>query len=78
MEKNATHGALATPPWIQSIVDYIKTEIHRSDFYPHILSPLVKKILWMLMPYGIGFILLNFFTTILAVGMVIYVHRRYL
>lgn len=38
---------------------------------------MIKRVLWMLLPYGIGFILLNFFTTLLAVGLVIYVHRRH-
>jgi hypothetical protein len=71
MEKNAS-------PWFYTLLDYVKQELHRPELNQQVISPLVKKILWALMPYGIGFIALNFFTTILAVGMVIYVRSFYI
>lgn len=72
MEKNASS------PWFSIILDYLKSELHRPDLHQQVISPLVKKIVWALMPYGIGFIALNFFTTLLAVGMVIYVRSFYI
>lgn len=83
MEKNAdsAHTAphrpasspISAPQPSAPFLQYLKNELYRSE----LLSPLIKRVLWMLLPYGIGFILLNFFTTLLAVGLVIYVHRRH-
>jgi hypothetical protein len=65
MEKNAV--------WFQSALAFLKKEFHRPEVYTEIIRP----ILWALMPYGIGFLVLNFLTTLLAVGMILYVRSFY-
>lgn len=79
MEKNAASVSppTAAPAWFSTILNAAKQELYRPDLHQQVISPLVKKIVWALMPYGIAFIALNFFTTILAVGMVIYVRSFY-
>jgi hypothetical protein len=64
-------------PWIQSMMGIIQKELHDNHVYESLVLPLVKWVLWVLLPYGLCFLLLNFFTTLLAVSMVIYVNGRY-
>jgi hypothetical protein len=70
MEKNAF------PIWLQSIVDYIQKELDNPRIYQQIVTPIVRKVMWILVPYALCFMCLNFFTTILAVGLVIYFRHR--
>lgn len=63
--------------WIQTMMTFVQKELHEHHVYESLVLPLVKRILWVLLPYGLCFLLLNFFTTLLASGMVVYVSRRY-
>lgn len=81
MEKNAektiayehiNHGNHGNYNWLDFIIGYIRTELENPLIYQQIISPIVRRIIWMMIPYGLCFVLLNFFTTILAVGLVVY------
>jgi hypothetical protein len=52
------------------IMDFVRAEIRKPEMKEEVLRPLIKWVLWNLMPYAFLFIGLNFFFTMLAVLMV--------
>jgi len=52
------------------VMDFVKEEIRKPEIKDDILKPLLKWVLWNLMPYMFLFLGLNFFFTILAVLLV--------
>jgi hypothetical protein len=51
-------------------MDFVRAEIRKPEMKEEVLRPLIKWVLWNLMPYAFLFIGLNFFFTMLAVLMV--------
>ena len=52
------------------IMEFVKAEIRKPEMKDEILKPLLKWILWNLLPYLFLFLGLNFFFTMLAVLLV--------
>lgn len=52
------------------IMDFVRAEIRKPEMKEEVLRPLIKWVLWNLMPYAFLFIGLNFFFTMLAVLLV--------
>lgn len=56
----------------EMITSNIAKELHKQTVKDEIIRPLLKWLLWHIIPYGIGIIILNFFTTVAAVSLVLY------
>lgn len=59
----------------QMITAAIAKELHKQTIQDEIVRPLLKWLFWNIMPYGIAIIILNFFTTIGAISLVLYLKR---
>jgi len=62
---------------LQSIVIHIKKEIDKPEWKQSVLEPIVKWIFSTMWPYALGIICLNFFMTIAAVSLVLYVYNKH-
>ena len=69
-------ASCSSNPLMTSIIEYVKDELDQPRVYQQVFSPILKRIIWSLFPYGIILLILNFFTTILAVGLVIFFQNR--
>ena len=58
-----------------SIIIHIKKEIDKPEWKQKVLEPIVKWIFSIIWPYALGIICLNFFTTIAAVSLVLYIYH---
>jgi hypothetical protein len=61
---------------LQSLVNHIKKEIDKPEWKQKVLEPIIKWIFSIIWPYAIGIICLNFFMTIAAVSLVLYVYHK--
>jgi hypothetical protein len=61
---------------LQSIVVHLRKEIDKPEWKQKVIEPVIKWILHSMWPYAIGMICLNFFTTIAAVSLVLYVYHK--
>jgi hypothetical protein len=61
---------------LQSFVNHIKKEIDKPEWKQKVLEPIIKWIFSIIWPYAIGIICLNFFMTIAAVSLVLYVYHK--
>lgn len=60
---------------ISMITASIAKELHKQTVQEQIIRPLMKWIFWHIVPYGIVIIVLNFFITVCAVSLVLYLRR---
>jgi hypothetical protein len=61
---------------INTIVALIKRELEKPEWRQDVLRPLTRWIALGILPYVLGIICLNFFLTIAAVSLVLYMSRR--
>lgn len=61
---------------LQSIINHIKKEIDKPEWKQKILEPIVKWTITIIWPYLFGMIFINFFTTIAAVSLVLYLYHK--
>jgi len=61
---------------LQSLVNHIKKEIDKPEWKQKVLEPIIKWVFSIIWPYAIGIICLNFFMTIAAVSLVLYVYHK--
>jgi len=61
---------------LTSIVEKIKIELDKPEWKHEILKPITKWMFWNIIPYAILIICLNFFLTIAAVSLVLYLYKR--
>ena len=54
----------------------IRKELEKPEWKKEILRPLLKWLMYNSMPYIIGFVCLNFFLTIAAISLVLYLYRK--
>jgi hypothetical protein len=57
------------------IIKFIKDELLKSDIRTEIVKPILIYALYYIIPFLLLFILLNFFTTIIAVFLVFYLKK---
>jgi len=60
---------------IELFINYIKSEILKSDIRTELIKPILLYLLYYIIPFVIIFVLLNFFTTIAAVFLVFYIRQ---
>ena len=58
------------------ILHIIKKELERSEWKKDVFRPLMKWFMMSMIPYAIGVMCINFFLTIAAVSLVLYLYRR--
>ena len=58
------------------LLDLIRRELDKPEVKQELLSPFTKWVFWNMLPYAIGIICLNFFFTIAAVSLVLYLYNR--
>lgn len=83
-KKTTTKIKTAKTPLVQSsdngffdfIMEFVKAEIRKPEMKDEVLKPLLKWVLWNLMPYLFLFLGLNFFFTMIAVLLVMVFIRR--
>lgn len=61
---------------LNSIVAIIKRELEKPEWRQEVLRPITRWIAVGILPYILGIICLNFFLTIAAVSLVLYIYRR--
>lgn len=61
---------------LNSIVELIKRELEKPEWRQEVLRPLTRWIAVGILPYVFGIICINFFLTIAAVSLVLYIYRR--
>ena len=61
---------------LQSAVVHLRKEMDKPEWKQKIMEPVIRWILHSLWPYAVGIIFLNFFTTIAAVSLVLYVYHK--
>jgi hypothetical protein len=61
---------------ILSIITHIRKEIEKTEWKHKFLEPVIKGTFSIIWPYVIGIICLNFFMTIAAVSLVLYVFTK--
>lgn len=59
-----------------SIVALFRRELEKSEWREEVLRPLTKWIALGILPYALAIICLNFFMTIAAVSLVLYLRRK--
>lgn len=57
-------------------VALLRKELENPEWKKEVLRPLMKWLLYSMMPYALGLICVNFFLTIAAVSLVLYIYRR--
>jgi hypothetical protein len=61
---------------LQSVITHLKKEIDKPEWKQKILEPIVKWCFAIIWPYVLGIIFVNFFTTIAAVSLVLYLYHK--
>lgn len=59
-----------------SVVNLMRKELENPEWKKDVLRPLMKWLLYSMLPYALGLVCINFFLTIAAVSLVLYIHRR--
>lgn len=54
----------------------LRKELEKPETRENLLQPLLRWFFWHILPYVLAIILINFFLTIAAVSLVLYVRRR--
>lgn len=62
--------------FIELLVNFIKSELLKSDIRTEIIKPILIYLLYYIIPFVILFILLNFFATIAAIFLVFYIRQE--
>lgn len=60
---------------IEMITSVIAKELHRHAIQEQIIRPLLKWLFWHMMPYVLVMIVLNFFITVGAISLVLYLRK---
>lgn len=84
ISKKTTKATKATKTPVQAsdngffdfIMEFVKAEIRKPEMKDEVLKPLLKWVLWNLMPYLFLFLGLNFFFTMIAVLLVMVFIRK--
>ena len=61
---------------VQYIIELVRTELHKPEWKEEILGPFMKWVFRNFAPYVVAIIFLNFFFTIAAVSLVLYLYKR--
>ena len=59
-----------------SLLGLIKMELEKPEWKEDVLVPIAKKVLITILPYALGIICLNFFLTIAAISLVLFINNR--
>lgn len=62
--------------FLNGIVQMLRRELEKPEWRQEVLRPLTRWIALGILPYVLGIICLNFFLTIAAVSLVLYIYRR--
>jgi hypothetical protein len=62
---------------IQGLVKHIHKEIDKTEWKQKVLEPIIQWIFTTIWPYVIAIICLNFFMTIAAVSLVLYIYTKH-
>jgi len=57
---------------LEMVITAISKELHRETTRDHIIRPLIKWILWHIIPIIVIIMMLNFFITVAAISLVLY------
>lgn len=60
---------------IEMITSVIAKELHKHTIQEQIIRPLLKWLYWHMMPYVLVMIVLNFFITVGAISLVLYLRK---
>ncbi len=60
---------------IEMITSVLARELHKQTIQEQILRPLLKWLFWHITPYVLAMIVLNFFITVGAISLVLYLKR---
>lgn len=60
-----------------SFIAIIRKELEKPEWRQEVLRPVTRWIAVGILPYVLAIICLNFFLTIAAVSLVLYIYRRY-
>lgn len=58
------------------LVVLIRKELEKPEWKKEILRPLMKWLFQSILPFALGIMCINFFLTIAAVSLVLYLYRR--
>jgi hypothetical protein len=61
---------------VSSILLLLRKEFDKPEWKQEVLEPITKWISTLMIPYALGLICINFFLTIAAVSLVLYVYKR--
>lgn len=61
---------------VSSIAHMLRAELDKPEWKREVLEPITKWLLWRIIPIGLGIMCLNFFLTIAAVSLVLYLYKR--
>jgi len=62
-------------PMIEMITAMVAKELYKQNIQEQIVRPLLKWLFWHMLPYMIAMIVLNFFITMGAISLVLYLKR---
>jgi hypothetical protein len=62
-------------PMIEMVSGMLAKELHRQTIQDQVIRPLIKWLFWHIFPYVIVMIVLNFFVTMGAISLVLYLRR---
>lgn len=60
---------------MEMITSVIAKELHKHTIQDQIVRPLLKWLFWHILPYFLIMLVLNFFVTVGAISLVLYVKR---
>jgi hypothetical protein len=61
---------------LQSFAIHIKKELEKPEWKQKVLEPIIRWLFTTIWPYALGIICLNFFMTIAAVSLVLYLYNK--